>query len=88
MPTEFDLAASLGVSGHDLRDARLAEMAFQPSSLDAPLSGQPDAAMLADLLGDEDPQLEHMLAMQALASTGENCHRASRRSCSCASMTA
>ena len=65
-PTEFDLAAFLGVSGHDLRDARLAEMAFQPSSLDAPLSGQPDAAMLADLLGDEDPQLEHMLGIQAL----------------------
>ena len=66
-PTESDLAAFLGVSGHDLRDARLAEMAFQPSSLDAPLSGQPDAAMLADLLGDEDPQLEHMLGIQALA---------------------
>jgi RNA polymerase sigma-B factor len=66
-PTESDLAAYLGVSGHDLRDARLAEMAFQPSSLDAPVSGQPDAAMLADLLGDEDPQLEHMLGMQALA---------------------
>ena len=66
-PTESDLAASLGVSGHDLRDARLAEMAFQPSSLDAPLSGQDGAAMLADLLGDDDPQLEHMLCMQALA---------------------
>jgi RNA polymerase sigma-B factor len=66
-PTESDLAASLGVSGHDLRDAQLAEMAFQPSSLDAPLSGQPDAAMLADLLGEEDPQMDHMLGMQALA---------------------
>ena len=66
-PTESDLAASLGVSGHDLRAARLAEMAFQPSSLDAPLSGQPGAAMLADLLGEEDPQMEHMLGMQAVA---------------------
>ena len=44
MPTESDLAASLGVSGHDLRNARLAEMAFEPSSLDAPLSGQPGTA--------------------------------------------
>jgi Sigma-70 region 2/Sigma-70 region 3 len=45
MPAESDLAASLGVSGQDLRNARLAEMAFQPSSLDVPLSGQPGAAM-------------------------------------------
>jgi len=67
MPTEADLAASLGVSGHDLRNARLAEMAFEPSSLDAPLSGQPGTALVADLLGEEDPQLDHMLDMQAVA---------------------
>ena len=67
MPTESDLAASLGVSGHDLRNAQLAEMAFEPSSLDAPLSGQPGTALLADLLGEEDPQLDHMLDMQAVA---------------------
>ena len=66
-PSESDLAACLGVSGHDLRDAQLAEMAFQPSSLDAPLAGQPDAATLADLHGEEDPQMDHMLCMQALA---------------------
>jgi len=42
-------------------------MAFQPSSLDAPLSGQPGAASPADLLGEEDPQMEHMLSMQAVA---------------------
>ncbi len=66
-PTESDLAASLGVSGHDLRNAQLAEMAFEPSSLDAPLSGQPGTALLADLLGEEDPQMDHMLDMQAVA---------------------
>jgi RNA polymerase sigma-B factor len=66
-PTESDLAASLRVSGPDLRNARLAEMAFQPSSLDAPLSGQPGAAMVADLLGEEDPQMDHMLCMRAVA---------------------
>ena len=66
-PTESDLAASLGVSGHALRDARLAEMAFQPSSLDAPLSGQPGTALVADLFGAEDPQLNHMLDMQVVA---------------------
>jgi RNA polymerase sigma-B factor len=67
MPTESDLAASLGVSGHDLRNAQLAEMAFEPSSLDVPLSGQPGTALLADLFGEEDPQMDHMLDMQAVA---------------------
>jgi RNA polymerase sigma-B factor len=42
-------------------------MAFQPTSLDAPLVGQPDAAKLADLLGEEDPQMDHVLCMQVLA---------------------
>ena len=67
MPAESDLAASLGVSDHDLRNAQLAEMAFQPSSLDVPLSGQPGAAMVADLLGEEDPQMDHMLDMLSVA---------------------
>src|SRR5579862_4335964 len=67
MPTESDLAASLGVSGHDLRNAMLAELAAEPSSLDAPLSGQPGTAPLADLLGEEDPRLDHLLDMQAVA---------------------
>ena len=66
-PAESDLARHLRISGHELRDAQLAEMAFQPSSLDALLSGQLGAAMLADLLGEEHPQLEHMLGMQAVA---------------------
>ena len=66
-PTESDLAASLGVSGHELRNAQLAEMAFEKSSLDAPLSGQSGTGLLADLLGEEDPQMDHMLDMQAVA---------------------
>jgi len=44
VPGESELARHLGVSGSDLRDARLAELALQPSSLDAPLSGRPGAA--------------------------------------------
>jgi RNA polymerase sigma-B factor len=67
IPTESDLAAALGVSGHDLRNAQLAEMAFEPSSLDAPLPGQPGTALLADLFGEEDPRMNHMLDMQAVA---------------------
>jgi RNA polymerase sigma-B factor len=67
IPTESDLVASLGVSGHELRNAQLAEMAFEPSSLDAPLSGQPGTALLADLFGEEDPRMDHVLDMQAVA---------------------
>src|ERR1700683_1742688 len=67
VPTESDLARHLGVSGSDLREAQLAEMAFQPSSLDAPVAGQRGSASLADLLGEEDPGMEHMLGIQSVA---------------------
>jgi RNA polymerase sigma-B factor len=66
-PSESDIARHLGVSGDDLRQAQRAEMAFQPYSLDAPLAGQPAMSTLADTLGEEDPRIEHMLGMQAVA---------------------
>ena len=66
-PTESDLAGYLGVSRHELRNAQLAELAARPSSLDAPMIGQPGAPMLADVLGGEDSRLEHVLDMQAVA---------------------
>jgi DNA-directed RNA polymerase specialized sigma subunit len=47
-PADSDLARHLGVSGDDLRQARRAEMAFQPFSLDAPLGGQPGMSTLAE----------------------------------------
>ena len=66
-PADSDLARHLGVSGDDLRQARRAELAFWPSSLDAPLAGQPGMISLADVVGEEDPRIEHMLGMQAVA---------------------
>jgi RNA polymerase sigma-B factor len=66
-PTDSDLARHLGVSGDDLRQARLAQLAFEPSSLDAPLVDQPAVFTLADVLGQEDPGLELMLSMRAVA---------------------
>jgi len=66
-PAESDLAHYLGVSGGDVRDAQFAAMAFQTSSLDAPVVGRPDGAKLADLIGGEDRRVEHMLTMQAVA---------------------
>jgi RNA polymerase sigma-B factor len=65
-PAEPDLVRHLGVSAAHLREAQLAELAFRTYSLDAPLS-ESGAASLADRLGGEDPRIEHMLSMQALA---------------------
>jgi len=66
-PSEADLARHLQVSAAELHQARQAEVAFQPFSLDAPLAGQPVATVLADILGQDDARLEHMLAMNAVS---------------------
>jgi len=67
MPTDSDLTRHLGVSGDDLRHAQRADVAFQSYSLDAPLAGPRGTSTLADSLGAEDPRLEHMLSMRAVA---------------------
>ncbi len=66
-PADSELASHLGISDGDIREARQAELVLQPLSLDEPLNGQPGAASLSDLLGAEDPRIEHMLGMQAIA---------------------
>lgn len=66
-PAESDLARHLGVSADELRHARRAELALQPSSLDSPLTGQPGMDTLADCLGEQDPRIEHVLDMNAVA---------------------
>jgi RNA polymerase sigma-B factor len=65
-PRAEELAAHLGVSDADLQDAERADVLFQAASLDAPVSGDTDAASFADLAGGEDPQLEHALDIQAV----------------------
>ena len=66
-PADSDLARHLGVSEDALQRARQAQLAFQPSSLDMPMAGTASTITLADALGDEDPRLEHMLGMHAVA---------------------
>jgi RNA polymerase sigma-B factor len=66
-PTQPEMARHLGVSGEDLREAQRAQLAFQPSSLDAPLAGPSGTVTLADVLGEEDRGVEHMLGMRAVA---------------------
>jgi RNA polymerase sigma-B factor len=67
LPADAELASYLGVSDADIRDARQAELVLRPWSLDEPLAGQDGATSLGDLLGQDDPQVEHMLSMRAVA---------------------
>jgi RNA polymerase sigma-B factor len=66
-PSESDLARHLEVSDAELQQARQAEVAFQPFSLDAPTAGQPTGTVLASFLGREDSGLDHMLDMHAVS---------------------
>jgi RNA polymerase sigma-B factor len=66
-PADEELAGHLGISDADLRQARVADLVFQPASLDAPLAGRPDAATLADVLGEEDPAVERTIDMESVA---------------------
>jgi RNA polymerase sigma-B factor len=66
-PADSDLARHLGVSGDKLRQARQAQLAFSPSSLDAPQADHGTAITLADSLGEEDPRLDHLLGMHAVS---------------------
>jgi RNA polymerase sigma-B factor len=65
-PGDGELAAHLGVSEAEIADARLASQAFQVASLDAPAGAGDGTAVLGDLLGTEDPQLEHALDIESV----------------------
>jgi len=65
-PTEAELAHRLGVSQDDMQEARQADLVFSTYSLDAPLSDRDDPALLADVLGDDDPGLAHTIDMEAV----------------------
>ena len=67
LPSDAELASHLGFTEAEVREGRSVDLLLQPASLDAPLAGQPETATLADLLGEEDPQMEHTLSMAALA---------------------
>jgi RNA polymerase sigma-B factor len=65
-PTNDELVEHLGITHDELQDAQRADLAFQASSLDAPRSSGPDPGNLADILGEDDPQLEHTLDMESV----------------------
>jgi RNA polymerase sigma-B factor len=66
IPSDAELAQHLNITADDVRAARQADLAFQAASLDSPVSTQDGATSLGDLLGAEDPQLEHVIDMQAV----------------------
>jgi RNA polymerase sigma-B factor len=66
-PGGTELAGRLGADRGRLADARLAEAARHPASLDTPVRGAGGVTALAELLGDDDQGIEHMLAMRAVA---------------------
>jgi RNA polymerase sigma-B factor len=66
IPTDAELGRHLNVSDDDVRAARQADLAFQAASLDSPVTTKDGSASLGDLLGDDDPQLEHLLDMQSV----------------------
>jgi len=65
-PSDAELAARLNVTEDELREVKCAELAFQSSSLDAPLTDDEGRVSLADLIGTEDPRLEHVLDMESV----------------------
>ncbi len=65
-PAEDELAERLGVTEDDLREARQAHLVFSTYSLDAPLSEREDPALLADVLGEDDPAVAHAIDMEAV----------------------
>jgi RNA polymerase sigma-B factor len=67
-PDEAELARHLGVTTASLRDARQAEMGRHATSLDMPLAARAGTSSLVDVLGADDPRLEHLLSMQVVAS--------------------
>ena len=66
-PGDGELATHLRVSISEVQDARRADLGFHAWSLDAPLAGEDETASLADLLGEEDGQVEHALDMAAVS---------------------
>jgi RNA polymerase sigma-B factor len=65
-PEEAELAERLGVSRDDMQEARQADLVVSTYSLDAPMSDRDDPALLADMLGDDDPDVAHTIDMEAV----------------------
>jgi RNA polymerase sigma-B factor len=67
LPADAELAARLGVTEEELREARQAAEGFTALSLDAPLAGHEDPGDLGSLLGEDDAAVDRAVDMEAVA---------------------
>lgn len=65
-PEEAELAARLGVTPDDLREAVQAAEGFTALSLDAPVGDSADSAVLGELLGEYDTSIEQATDLAAV----------------------
>jgi RNA polymerase sigma-B factor len=65
-PRDSEMAQKLGVTEADVSDARQADMVFSSYSLDAPLTDADDPTLLADVLGEEDSEVDHLTDIEAV----------------------
>jgi RNA polymerase sigma-B factor len=66
-PSHAELAGAVGCTEAEVREAQQAGMMMQPASLDAPLAEERDAPTVADAVGGDDPGIERIEAMEAVA---------------------
>jgi RNA polymerase sigma-B factor len=65
-PGRHELADAAGLTMDELREAEHAEMAFRPYYLDTPVSADEEAVTFGELLGGDDPGIEHAVDSDAL----------------------
>jgi RNA polymerase sigma-B factor len=66
-PSQDELRERLGVTAEEFEEAKQADLVFSAYSLDAPLSDPEETTVLGDVLGADDPEVEHTLDMEAVA---------------------
>ncbi|MEC3976709.1 SigB/SigF/SigG family RNA polymerase sigma factor [Amycolatopsis sp. H20-H5] len=65
-PTPSELAAHLGLTVEEVSEGLIAGNAYQTMSVDKAVTGESDTMSLADTLGEDDTELEHVENHEAL----------------------
>jgi RNA polymerase sigma-B factor len=65
-PSDTELAEYLGVGEEEVTGTQLASEVFRVASLDAPARKDGDAYSLEDVIGTEDPRLDHTVDMETV----------------------
>jgi RNA polymerase sigma-B factor len=66
VPLASEIASAAGLSVEEVRTGEGAERAFRPEYLDAPLIAGEESTSLGELIGQEDPGIEHTLDMESV----------------------